>query len=72
MLPGLVDTPMTQNNAPPGIREQDVKRMASLGRMAQPEGGYRYYNMPCAQTLRARGGGYVCNVLAKIVTVRSF
>ncbi|KAK3928120.1 Estradiol 17-beta-dehydrogenase 8, partial [Frankliniella fusca] len=37
VLPGLVDTPMTQNGAPPGVREEAVKAMASLGRMAQPE-----------------------------------
>lgn len=37
VLPGMVDTPMTQGGAPPGVREQMCKSMTSLGRMAQPE-----------------------------------
>ncbi|KAE8742566.1 hypothetical protein FOCC_FOCC011860 [Frankliniella occidentalis] len=37
VLPGMVDTPMTQNGAPPGVREEAIKSMTSLGRMAKPE-----------------------------------
>lgn len=40
VLPGMVDTPMTQGGAPPGVREQLCKSMTSLGRMAQPEGEF--------------------------------